>query len=108
MIEELEHENRLIRARNERLEQERNHVMGQYRELLIQQGNLIRECNDFQTIAARQARTMLERDEAVRKLHAARGRYHTQLALCDLMELHGLPCERPVKKEKVKWTKSSA
>lgn len=97
MIEELEHENRLIRARNERLEQERNHVMGQYRELLIQQGHLIRERDDFQAIAARQARTLLEREKAVKKLHAAKGRYHTQLATCDLFELHGLPCERPKK-----------
>jgi hypothetical protein len=35
--------------------------------------------------------------KAVHKLHAARGRYHTQLAACDLFELCGLPAERPKK-----------
>lgn len=32
---------------------------------------------------------------AVHKLHAARGRYHTQLAACDLYDLLGLKNERP-------------
>jgi len=34
---------------------------------------------------------------AIRKLHAAKGRYHTQLAACDLFDLVGLPNERPKK-----------
>lgn len=34
---------------------------------------------------------------AVHKLHAARGRYHTQLAACDLYDLLGLKNERPTK-----------
>lgn len=34
---------------------------------------------------------------AIRKLHAAKGRYHTQLACCDLFDLVGLPNERPKK-----------
>lgn len=76
--------------------------MGQYRELLIQQGHLIRERDDFQAISSRQALTIQAQNNAVKKLHDAKGRYHTQLAICDLFELHGLPCERPVKKEKVK------
>ena len=33
----------------------------------------------------------------VRKLHAAKGRYHTQLACCDLFDAVGLKNERPVK-----------
>lgn len=33
--------------------------------------------------------------QAVRKLHAARGRHHTQQALCDLFDLVGLSSERP-------------
>ena len=32
---------------------------------------------------------------AIRKLHAAKGRYHTQLAACDLFDMVGLPNERP-------------
>ena len=35
--------------------------------------------------------------KAVTKLHAAKGRHHTQLAACDLFDLCGLPNERPKK-----------
>lgn len=35
--------------------------------------------------------------KAVHKFHAAKGRYHTQLAVCDLFDLCGLPNERPKK-----------
>ena len=35
--------------------------------------------------------------KAVSKLHAAKGRYHTQLAACDLYDLLGLKNERPTK-----------
>ena len=34
-------------------------------------------------------------EKAVRKLHAARGRYHNQIAACDLYDLLGLPNFRP-------------
>jgi hypothetical protein len=34
---------------------------------------------------------------AITKLHKAKGRYHTQLAACDLFDLVGLPNERPKK-----------
>lgn len=33
----------------------------------------------------------------VTKLHAAKGRYHTQLAACDLFDAVGLKNERPTK-----------
>jgi hypothetical protein len=39
--------------------------------------------------------TMTELEKAVRKVHAAKGRYHTQLACCDLFDLLGLPNVRP-------------
>ena len=35
--------------------------------------------------------------DAVKRLHAAKGRYHTQLACCDLFDLVGLKNERPTK-----------
>ena len=35
--------------------------------------------------------------KAVVKLHAAKGRYHTQLSACDLYDLLGLKSERPTK-----------
>lgn len=35
--------------------------------------------------------------KAVIKLHAAKGRYHTQIAACDLYDLLGLKNERPTK-----------
>jgi len=34
---------------------------------------------------------------AITKLHAAKGRYHTQIAACDLFDVAGLKNERPVK-----------
>ena len=34
---------------------------------------------------------------AITKLHSAKGRYHTQLAACDLFDLVGLKNERPMK-----------
>ena len=34
---------------------------------------------------------------AVHKLHAAKGRYHTQIAACDLYDLCSLKNERPTK-----------
>ena len=34
---------------------------------------------------------------SVERLHAAKGRYHTQLAICDLFDLVGLKNERPTK-----------
>lgn len=35
--------------------------------------------------------------DLIRKVHKAKGRYHTQLATCDLFDAVGLPSERPVK-----------
>lgn len=35
--------------------------------------------------------------KAITNLHKAKGRYHTQLAACDLFDLVGLPNERPKK-----------
>ncbi len=35
--------------------------------------------------------------QAIATLHAAKGRYHTQIAICELFELCGLPAERPKK-----------
>ena len=46
---------------------------------------------------AAHARTATDLQAAVKRLHAARGRYHTQLAACDLFDLCGLPNERPKK-----------
>jgi hypothetical protein len=39
--------------------------------------------------------TMTDLEKAVRKFHAAKGRYHTQLACCELFDLLGLPNVRP-------------
>ena len=38
---------------------------------------------------------MEELERLVKQFHAARGRYHTQIAYCELMEFMGLPCHRP-------------
>ena len=51
--------------------------------------------------AAIELRRLYAENEALRaainKLHKAKGRYHTQLAVCDLFELCGLTAERPKK-----------
>lgn len=33
--------------------------------------------------------------DLVKKVHSAKGRYHSQLAMCDLYDACGLPNERP-------------
>ena len=38
-----------------------------------------------------------EMRDAVKNLHAAKGRYHTQIACCDLFDLFDLKNERPKK-----------
>ena len=38
-----------------------------------------------------------ELERLVKQFHGARGRYHTQIAYCELMEFMGLPCHRPEK-----------
>ena len=35
--------------------------------------------------------------ELVKAVHKAKGRYHSQLAMCDLYDACGLPNQRPVK-----------
>ena len=32
---------------------------------------------------------------AIKKVHAAKGRHHSQIAMCDLFDLANLPCVRP-------------
>lgn len=46
---------------------------------------------------AAHARSATELQAAVKRLHAAKGRHHTQLAACDLFDLCGLKNERPTK-----------
>lgn len=53
--------------------------------------NNAQEC--IRTLLAKQ----LKMRDAVKLLHAAKGRYHTQLAICDLFDLVGLKNERPKK-----------
>ena len=43
------------------------------------------------------ARSATELQAAVKRLHAAKGRHHTQLAACDLFDLCGFKNERPTK-----------
>lgn len=36
-----------------------------------------------------------ELEDAIKKTHSAKGRYHSQLAMCELYDLLGLPNTRP-------------
>lgn len=38
---------------------------------------------------------ILELEDAIKKTHAAKGRYHSQLAMCELYDLLGLPNIKP-------------
>ena len=64
-------------------------------------GDRIKELQDRLHNAQGCIRTLLaERAsmrDAVKRLHAAKGRYHTQIAACDLFDLVGLKNERPKK-----------
>ena len=53
--------------------------------------NVAQEC--IRTLLAKQSKLR----DAVKRLHAAKGRYHTQHAICDLFDLVGLKNERPTK-----------
>jgi len=63
---------------------------------------LPKELND----AAAELRRLQAEVEALRsaitKLHKAKGRYHTQLAVCDLFKLCGLTAVRPARAGEVK------
>ena len=41
-----------------------------------------------------------ELERLVKRFHGSRGRYHTQMSYCDLMEFMGLPCYRPENEKK--------
>lgn len=64
-------------------------------------GDRIKELQDRLNAAQECIRTLLaERSklrDAVKRLHAAKGRYHTQIAACDLFDLFDLKNERPKK-----------
>ena len=64
-------------------------------------GDEIKELQSRLNVAQECIRTLLaERSklrDSVKRLHAAKGRYHTQLAICDLFDLVGLKNERPTK-----------
>jgi len=58
---------------------------------LGQMADKLRVERDELQIKCAQLRTLIT------KLHAAKGRYHTQLACCDLFDAVGLKNERPTK-----------
>jgi hypothetical protein len=58
----------------------------------------LHEAHEWQyTMAGERLRRIEKLEAAVSKLHKSKGRYHTQLAACDLFELCGLTAERPKK-----------
>ncbi len=58
----------------------------------------LHEAHEWQhTMAGERLRRIEKLEAAVKKLHTAKGRYHTHLAACDLFELCGLPVVRPTR-----------
>jgi hypothetical protein len=41
------------------------------------------------------AQRLRELDKLVKAVHSAKGRHHSQIAMCDLYEASGLPFQRP-------------
>jgi hypothetical protein len=79
-------------------------ILGHYDELVGPQWrqDTIRELTRFANLVEAAARAdererVAKLEAAINKLHTAKGRYHTQLAICDLFDLVGLPNERPKK-----------
>ena len=60
---------------------------------LISYADSLNESDDQQQMQRR----IRQLEDAVRVLHSAKGRYHTQLAICDLFDLCGLSNTRPEK-----------
>ena len=64
-------------------------------------GDEIKELQYRLNAAQDRIRTLLaERSklrDAIKRLHAAKGRYHTQVAICDLFDLFDLKNKRPKK-----------
>ena len=64
-------------------------------------GDDIKELQYRLNVAQERIRTLLAKQsklrDAVKRLHAAKGRYHTQIACCDLFDLFDLKNERPKK-----------
>ena len=56
-----------------------------------------KEIEELTTRSVEQAKTIRDLTTAVARVHAARGRYHSQIAMCDLYDLVGLKAERPMK-----------
>ncbi len=53
--------------------------------------------DSYRQVNRKQRDTLDKLFKAVQVLHAAKGRYHTQIAAAELYELCGLPAERPKK-----------
>lgn len=50
-------------------------------------------------------RRVRQLEDAVKALHSAKGRYHTQLAACDLFDLCGLSNTRPERSREANSTR---
>lgn len=62
------------------------HATGQLRERIAQ---------EVRQSVGRLQSELAARDELVKKVYSAKGRYHTQHAMCDLYDAVGIPNERP-------------
>ena len=95
----LEQANELERYATSEIEKQVAHAV---RDLIAENIRLKKDLHHYMMAANAEAELVDElRKEnealrsAIRKLHAAKGRYHTQLAACDLFDMVGLPNERP-------------
>lgn len=72
--------------------------MSKEQSLALQAADDLKAFGAESSLARHQAANALHRlHQAVAKLHAAKGRHHTQIAAAELFELCGLTAERPKK-----------
>lgn len=74
-----------------------NQAAAELRRLHAECDNRMQAINGLTKLANGYHDDLMTLREAVKRLHAAKGRYHNQLAACDLFDLLGLKNERPTK-----------
>lgn len=92
---------RRLHTENEALRSALEHPsdhLEQHLEMVPAELRRLHEAHEWQyTMAGERLRRIEKLEAAVKKLHTAKGRYHTHLAACDLFELCGLPVVRPTR-----------
>lgn len=72
-------------------------ITDEERELFNRIDKMTIECEAWRQVALKVKASHTKLFDAITKVYKAKGRYHSQLAMCDLYDLCDLPNERPTK-----------